>query len=82
MFVTSGAYSGAILVFARTSPAGTKKAQGISAFLVDKGTPGMTVGKEEDKMGIRSSNTVELIFELHVLKESFLRGIGSDIDHG
>jgi alkylation response protein AidB-like acyl-CoA dehydrogenase len=37
--------------------------RGISALLVEKGTPGFSVGKEEDKLGIRASNTCELIFE-------------------
>jgi butyryl-CoA dehydrogenase len=40
-----------------------KKHRGISAFVVEKGTPGFSVGKEEKKMGLRASDTVELIFE-------------------
>jgi butyryl-CoA dehydrogenase len=40
-----------------------RKHQGISAFVVEKGTPGFSVGKEEDKMGLRGSDTTELVFE-------------------
>jgi alkylation response protein AidB-like acyl-CoA dehydrogenase len=40
-----------------------KRHKGISAFVVEKRTPGFSVGKEEDKMGLRASDTVELIFE-------------------
>jgi hypothetical protein len=49
------------LVFAKTNPdAGSR---GISAFIVDEGTPGLSVGSEEDKMGLRSSGTVALHFD-------------------
>jgi alkylation response protein AidB-like acyl-CoA dehydrogenase len=47
-------------VWARTSGQGNR---GLSCFLVEKGTPGLIVGKAEDKMGLRGSNTVPLIFE-------------------
>jgi alkylation response protein AidB-like acyl-CoA dehydrogenase len=61
MWITSGAHAGIHLVFAKTTPeAGAK---GISAFVVEKGTPGLSVGAEEDKMGLRSSGTVALFFE-------------------
>jgi alkylation response protein AidB-like acyl-CoA dehydrogenase len=60
-WITSGAYCGVMVVWARTSrEPGTK---GISCFLVERGTPGLTVGKPEDKMGLRGSNTVPLAFE-------------------
>ncbi len=59
-FITSGAHAGVSVCWARTGEAG---AHGISAFLVSKDTPGMTVGPKEDKMGLRASNTVSLIFE-------------------
>ncbi len=61
MFITSGKNSDVVVVTAYTDR--EKKHRGISAFLVEKGTPGFTVGKEEDKMGLRASDTVELIFE-------------------
>lgn len=59
-FITSAAYAGVFIVMARTGKQGSK---GISAFLVERGAPGMRVGKEEDKMGLRGSNTAELVFE-------------------
>ena len=49
-----------IVVWARTSNEGNK---GLSCFIVEKGTPGLTAGRAEDKMGLRGSNTVPLIFE-------------------
>ncbi len=50
-----------------------KKHRGISAFVVEKGTPGFSVGKEEEKMGLCASDTVELIFEdCRVPKENLL----------
>jgi len=61
MFITSGKNSDLTVVTAYTDR--EKKHRGISAFIVEKGTPGFHVGKEEDKMGLRASDTVELIFE-------------------
>lgn len=60
-WITSGDVAGVMVVWAKTSPeAGVK---GISCFLVEGGTPGLHVGKPEDKMGLRASNTVPLLFE-------------------
>jgi alkylation response protein AidB-like acyl-CoA dehydrogenase len=59
-WITSGAYAGVMVVWARTGQPGTK---GISAFLVEGGTPGLRVGKHEDKLGLRASNTVPLTFD-------------------
>ena len=50
------------MVFARTDKE-AEKHHGISAFIVEKGTPGFSFGKKEQKLGIRSSPTLELIFE-------------------
>ena len=61
IFVTSGKEAAVALVFAQTDRA--KGPRGISAFLVEKGTPGFTVVKTEDKLGIRASDTAELLFE-------------------
>ncbi len=61
-FITNGGVAETVAVYALTDPAkGGHK--GSSVFVVEKGTKGFSVGKHEDKMGIRSSDTVELIFE-------------------
>jgi butyryl-CoA dehydrogenase len=60
-FITSGNHARIALVTAKTDP--DKKHQGISAFVVTKGTPGFKVGHSEDKMGLRASDTTDLIFE-------------------
>jgi butyryl-CoA dehydrogenase len=61
VFVTTGRESTVALVFAQTDPA--KAHHGISAFLIDKGTPGFLVPKVEDKLGLRASDTAEFVFE-------------------
>lgn len=61
MFITTGKNSDLTVVTAYTDR--DAKHKGISAFVVEKGTPGFEVGKEEEKMGLRASDTVELIFE-------------------
>src|SRR6266540_184103 len=63
-WVTSGAHAGVLVVWARTAPRETHAgAKGISCFLVERHTPGMTVGAPEKKMGLRGSNTVAITFE-------------------
>ena len=55
----------------------TKGTKGISAFIVEKGTPGFTIGKEEKKLGIRGSSTCQLIFEnCEIPKENLLGKVG------
>jgi len=61
IFVTNGREAGAALVFAQTDRA--KRHRGITAFLVEKGMSGFAVVKTEDKLGIRASDTAELLFE-------------------
>jgi alkylation response protein AidB-like acyl-CoA dehydrogenase len=61
VFVSTGREAQAALVFAQTDRAARHR--GISAFLIEKGTPGFTVVKTEDKLGIRASDTAELLFE-------------------
>jgi butyryl-CoA dehydrogenase len=61
LFITNGRESAFALVFAQTDRA--RAHRGISAFVVEKGTPGFTVSKTEDKLGIRASDTAELVFE-------------------
>jgi alkylation response protein AidB-like acyl-CoA dehydrogenase len=57
---TNGDHADVVAVFATTDP--SKRARGITAFLVEKGTPGFSVGKKEKKLGIRASPTVALHF--------------------
>jgi alkylation response protein AidB-like acyl-CoA dehydrogenase len=58
-WITGGSYAGVFIVWARTAPPSTG-VRGISCFLVEGGTRGLWVGRPEDKMGIRASNTVPL----------------------
>jgi alkylation response protein AidB-like acyl-CoA dehydrogenase len=60
-WITSGDRAGVIIVWARTDVGAGNR--GITAFLVEGGTPGLVVGRHEEKMGIRSSSTVSLTFE-------------------
>ncbi|NQT57009.1 MAG: acyl-CoA dehydrogenase [Desulfobacteraceae bacterium] len=71
LFITTGKNSDISVVTAYTDR--EKRHRGISAFIVEKGMPGFSVGKEEEKMGLRASDTVELIFEdCRVPKENLL----------
>lgn len=60
IFITNGWYADVYIVFAMTDK--SKGTKGISAFIVEKGTPGFSFGTKEKKMGIRASATYELIF--------------------
>ncbi len=60
-FITNGGVASLYVVFANAAP--EKGARGLSVFCVPRDTPGITVGKVEDKMGQRASNTTELFFE-------------------
>ncbi len=61
LWITNGAEAGLYLIFANVDPKAGYK--GITAFLVERGTPGFSVGKKEDKLGIRASSTTELILD-------------------
>ncbi len=75
-FITNGGVSDTITVYAITDSAKGGH-RGASVFIVEKGTKGFTVGKHEDKLGIRSSDTAELIFEdCRVPAENILGGEG------
>ena len=72
LWITNGNEADMFIVFANVNPdAGYR---GITAFLVDRGTPGFTVGKKEDKLGIRASSTCELIFEDCVVPKAQILG--------
>lgn len=60
-WITSGAHAGIFLVFARTDP--SQGTRGISAFVVERGAAGLEIGRDEGKMGLRSSGTVALHFD-------------------
>jgi len=60
-FITTGKNAGLIIVTAKTDE--TQRHKGISAFIVEQGTPGLIVGNVEDKMGLCASDTADLIFE-------------------
>ena len=60
-FITNGGVADFYTVFATTQP--DKRLEGITGFVVEKGTPGLSIGKTEEKMGIRGSNTTEVILE-------------------
>jgi alkylation response protein AidB-like acyl-CoA dehydrogenase len=60
-FITNGSVAKLYSVIASTNPA--RGARGLSAFIIEDGTPGFTYGKIEDKMGIRCSKTAELVFQ-------------------
>jgi len=62
IFITNGGDAEIYIVFARTDKE-AQKHHGISAFIVEKETPGFSFGKKEQKMGIRSSPTMELVFD-------------------
>lgn len=74
-FITTGAEADVVIAMVRTDPA--HKTRGITAFLVERDWKGFTVGRKEDKMGLRSSSTVQLVFEdLRVPAANVLGEIG------
>ena len=75
LWITNAKEAGIFILFATVNPAAGYK--GITAFIVEKNSPGFTVGKKEDKLGIRASSTCELILEdCHVPKENVLGEVG------
>ena len=71
IFITNAVYAHVYVIFAMTDKSLGNK--GISAFIVEKGTPGFPIGKKEKKMGIRGSATTELVFEdCRIPKENLL----------
>jgi acyl-CoA dehydrogenase len=61
-FITNAPEAGLFTVFARTDPNSTES-RGVSAFLVERGTPGLSVGKPDKKMGQQGTHTADVIFE-------------------
>lgn len=74
-FITNGGVASLYVVFANAAP--EKGARGLTAFVVPRETPGITIGKIEDKMGHRASNTAEIFFEdVRVPEENILGRVG------
>jgi len=74
IFITSGCEADVLVVIVSTDP--TMGTKGLTAFIVEKGTPGFTYGSVEDKMGVRASATSELVFEnCRIPKENMLGGL-------
>lgn len=70
-FISNGSYADIIIVTARTQEG--VGGRGLSSFILERGTPGFSTGKKEDKMGLRASDTVELVFEdCQIPKENLL----------
>ncbi len=75
IFITNAGFAHVYIVIAMTDK--SQGTRGISAFIVERGTPGFSVGKEEKKLGIRGSSTCELIFEnCEIPKENLLGKVG------
>ena len=72
IFITNGAYANVYVIFAMTDK--SKGNKGISAFIVEKGFPGFSVGTLENKMGIRASSTTEIIFQDCIVPKENLLG--------
>jgi alkylation response protein AidB-like acyl-CoA dehydrogenase len=77
-FITNGFRAGVYVVLARTDPA-AESAKGISAFILERETPGLEIGPKEDKLGMRASDTVPLNFENCRVPNDNLLG---QINHG
>ena len=75
VFITNGGYADVFVVMAMTDK--SKGNHGITAFIVEKGDPGFSIGKTEDKLGICASSTTELIFQnCRIPKDRLLGGVG------
>lgn len=72
IFITNGGVADTFVVFAMTDK--SKGTRGISAFIVEKGFKGFSIGKREEKLGIRASSTTELIFENCIVPKENLIG--------
>lgn len=75
VFITNGGFADVFIVFAMTDR--SKGVKGISAFILEKGFEGFSIGKTEDKLGIRASSTTELIFDDCIIpKENLIKEEG------
>ena len=78
MWITNGPHADVVVVYAKTDPSAGHK--GITAFLVEKGMKGFSVAQKLDKLGMRGSETGELVFEdCEVPAENILGGEGKGV---
>ena len=81
IFATNGGIAKTLLVVAKTGEKGSRKE--LTVFIVNTDTPGYSVGVKEDKLGVRASNTSELVFQdVRVPEDNILGGIGSGFKLG
>ncbi|XP_064597829.1 isovaleryl-CoA dehydrogenase, mitochondrial-like [Liolophura sinensis] len=79
-WITNGPDADVLIVYARTEPNADKPQHGISTFLVEKGMPGFSTAPKLDKLGMRGSNTCELIFEnCKIPAENMLGGMNKGV---
>lgn len=79
MWITNGPDAGTLVVYAKTDPAA--EARGITAFLIERGMPGFSTAQKLDKLGMRGSNTCELVFEdCRVPAANVLGGVGKGVN--
>lgn len=75
-FITHGTYGDTYIIMAKTDP--SKGTKGVTAFVAEKGWKGLNIGKKEDKLGMRASDTTSLSFEnLEIPEENVLGEVGS-----
>ncbi|MHA1785564.1 MAG: acyl-CoA dehydrogenase family protein [Candidatus Helarchaeota archaeon] len=80
IFATNGGIAKTLIVAAKTGEK-TKRKRNFTAFIVDTDTPGFSVGVKEDKLGVRASNTSELVFQdVRIPKENILGQVGKGFD--
>jgi short/branched chain acyl-CoA dehydrogenase len=77
MWITNAEWAGVFLVMANVDPSAGYK--GITCFVVDRDTPGLTIGKKEDKLGIRASSTCPVTFENVKVSSDMILG---EVGHG
>ncbi|XP_071129674.1 isovaleryl-CoA dehydrogenase, mitochondrial-like isoform X2 [Mytilus edulis] len=79
-WITNGPDADVLVVYAKTDITSDKPQHGITAFLIEKGMPGFSAGPKLDKLGMRGSNTSELIFEDCIVpEENIIGGIGKGV---
>ncbi|KAK0047982.1 isovaleryl-CoA dehydrogenase mitochondrial isoform X1 [Biomphalaria pfeifferi] len=79
-WITNGPDADVLVVYAKTDPKSAKPQHGITAFIVEKGTPGFSASPKLDKLGMRGSNTAELVFEdCKISEENVLGNIGKGV---